>query len=587
MSFHKDRPPCTTFVYQYTAREPVENLDVVKDQIWLAHRYYNKLVEIERARRDRYYEIVGQDAAVSAAREAEATAQQTYEAAAQADAEERKVSRRRTTSNSTKAALKDLKAKRRETKAAEREAAKGPLETELKASDERAKLEAKTARKESEVYWGTYLIVERSLPHEKAPPKFHRWDQGGQTAVQLQKGMTEEELLSGTDTRARLELREDWGTTRRASRYGTLWLRVSSEGRNPVWAKVPIFYDRRIPAGAKIKWIQLIRRRRGTHLHWFVSMTIEIPGAQLKAAKIDKPAKLKNAIALDLGWRKRPDGSIRVAYAYDGERSYEVTIPQWVLDGYELVHDLRSIRDTSFNGIRDRLVAYLRDNEIPDDLRERFSHLAQWRSTARLGAVVREWEEAPEWLEAWRKQDRHLYQWERDLERSLLNWRKDWYRHWALWVARRYDHVLVEDANLAEIKRHAIIGEDKVEAVGSHVPASPGELRQQIRETCAREGVPVHLVPSANTTKTCSVCGEVGLTRTEPLRVRCDSCGANHDQDCNASRIIHSYATKGKVADTAAPLSEPTEEWYRRISSIPKRVHERRQRLAAAAQERA
>src|SRR5690606_31317176 len=44
-------------VYRDDWNGPVENVELVRDQAFRAHRYYNKLVEIERERRNRYEEI--------------------------------------------------------------------------------------------------------------------------------------------------------------------------------------------------------------------------------------------------------------------------------------------------------------------------------------------------------------------------------------------------------------------------------------------------------------------------------------------------------------------------------------------------
>src|SRR3990167_4017073 len=48
--------PTRIYTYGATALSP-EHQVIVNDQIWHAHRYYNRLVEIERDRRNKYRQI--------------------------------------------------------------------------------------------------------------------------------------------------------------------------------------------------------------------------------------------------------------------------------------------------------------------------------------------------------------------------------------------------------------------------------------------------------------------------------------------------------------------------------------------------
>lgn len=600
MRFRKDRPATTTRVCQYGAWAPTEGADVVDDQIRLAHRYQNNLIENERARRDRYREIVSRDPIVAEAQRVEASALATYEAAAQDDADERATTRRRTTSQSTRDALKALKAASKAARKAEREAARGRLAGELREIDQQARDDAKRLRSECGVYWGTYLIVERSLHMSGPPPRFQRWDGTGYVAVQFQGGITEEALCGCQDNRARLELRDDWGANRRSSRRGTLWMRVASDGRAPVWAKFRVAWHRRIPEGARIKWLQMsrVRGRGGRGFDWSLCVTIETPGASATPMPVAEPIVRENAVAIDFGWRKREAGGVRVAYTYDScGVSHEIVLPQWWLEGHVLVHDLRSIRDKAFNEVRGKLVDAVASGsvEIPALLADDAETLALWRATKRLAVFVQEWRTLgaatapgvplpPAWLVAWLHQDRHLYQWERGLEGRLIRWRRDWYRHWASYLAQRYSCVLVEDADFAKLKMQPIIGEAREGAIGAHVPASPGELRQQIVETCCRDRVEVRKAPAAYSTMRCAACGEVGLTRDrKALMLTCTACGVRVDQDDNAARVLHSYASGGTVRETPGSLAEPDAPWYRRLSEEPKRVVGRRERLNAVA----
>lgn len=584
----KDAPPSSTRVYKFTIREPTENLELVNTQIRLGHDYRNQLVEIELARRDRFHEITATDPEAAAAVAAETAARERYDTACAALAELRKQSRRRDTPSDTKQALEELRCCEKATKAAKNKAARKPEIAERLAASEQIRTEAiKAARAASEAWWGTKGIMDRSVKTSGPPPNFKRWTGEGLVATQIQNGMSECEMLGGEDTQLRLELREDWGATRRASRYGKVWMRIGSNGRKPIWACFPIFYDRRIPENGRVKWVQVNKRKHGLKWHWYITFQVETMGDALEAKPLLKPAKLHNAIALDWGWRKFPDGSVRVCYGFDGTRSWEIRLPAWILERQDLIRNLRSIRDKHFDEVRARLVEWLASHTPPEEFREDLTWLPKWRSPARLARIAWRWKEAPAWLEEWRSRDRHLYQWERDLERALLNWREHWYRHWALWIATNYDHALLEDTDLSRMKRKPIPGEEGEGVVGAHMSAAAGELRAQICDTCTRDGTGVHLVPAAKTSRICAACGGEGLPKSDALMLQCSLCGVTCDRDCNAARVIHSFASGGTLVKTPGSLAVPEAPWYRKGFDIPKRIAARHERLEGVARESA
>lgn len=55
------------------------------------------------------------------------------------------------------------------------------------------------ARKDNQLYWGTYLTVEAAANSFRsgAPPRFKRWDGCGKTAIQFPSGTTFDDLLDG------------------------------------------------------------------------------------------------------------------------------------------------------------------------------------------------------------------------------------------------------------------------------------------------------------------------------------------------------------------------------------------------------
>src|SRR3990172_2772711 len=134
-------PRMTTRAYSYGAKAPTENAELVRQQLILAHRYANRLVEIERERR---------------------------EASLKADEDEQ--------------ALEACEAKAAE--AIRRARADSGLYwgTYLCVED----------------------AAQRSRRTSREAPRFRRWDGSGLLATQLQGGLAVPDLLAGTDRRAQL-----------------------------------------------------------------------------------------------------------------------------------------------------------------------------------------------------------------------------------------------------------------------------------------------------------------------------------------------------------------------------------------------
>ena len=630
MAFHRSTQPTTSRVYRYGLLPPSSGANLVDEQMWLVHRYSNELVEIERARRKGFHAALAVVPEVAEALRVEEEALARYHVLRDSDSDDRaaefrkKGKRRRKSSPAVADALAALKAATDAVEDVRAAAVKAIGRDSKKKKTAKKKKKKKTAtelvkmtpaevasvteainendavhgdaakRKRAEfiaqgLYWGNYQVAEASIPRKGPPPKFRRWEGRGHIAVQIQGGMTYAELLGCNHTMARLEIRDDWGSNRRTSRHGLLWIRVGSKGkggREPVWATFPVCWHRHLPEGARIKRIDVTRRIQGVRAVWAVCVTVQTPGASLTKQALVKPVTkaLPKAVGLDVGWRSTDDGGIRVAVLYDGDRHYEVALPHWFAEGDRLVSDLQSIRRCRFNAVKDQLLAALREGKHKEQA-ETFATLASWDSQARLARAVREWEGCPAYLTEWRAKERHLYQWERDAKRYLVEWRKNWYCHWVAWISQRYKNVVIEKFDIAKIKKKAEAGEDKEEATGPHSLAAPGELRRILLSTCSREGVQVHLAPAGNTTRKCSVCGKLRRKKKGEgvaLMQECPGCGRVMDQDANASRNLYGFASAGVIPETPVAFAVPEAAWYGRFSLTPKKIQSRVARLQAA-----
>ncbi len=384
-------------VYEYGLRAPTLGADIVAEQMKLGHRYRNKLVEIERQRRERIRVIMAShpDAAPLEAELADLVTQRAT--ARDAIKAVRKAARRRAESaeqrESARALTDRIRALRDQIKQI-RSAVVAACQSQIDTVDEERLASIKKARHDCGVYWGTYLLHEASADQarkSRTPPHFVSWRGEGRVGVQLQKGLPLDELWGG-DSRLQIvpvDAKAFDPTTRRGDRRRlhrtTLRMRVGSDGRSPIWAEWPMFYHRPLPEGASIKYAVVSRRRRNCQQWtWLLHLTVD-----LTACSETRPSPATGAVAFNLGFRKRDNGAVRSGYLVgdDGHeaevlaaksdlaRGMTLTPEQraaaqaWVTNGLGKASSIRSIRDRNLAEIQISLLAWLgRAGPRPDSL---------------------------------------------------------------------------------------------------------------------------------------------------------------------------------------------------------------------------
>jgi len=591
-------------VYRYGAREPLD-VELVREQLRLAHQYRNVLVAIELTRRAEIDAALARLAPDLASvereigepeREAdpesgtpatEATGLLGEIAAAESAVRARRVKERGRPKDvgplkSLRARLKSARARRKDLRAAL--FASPAWESERTRIEDANLLRCKAARAACGVYWGTYLAVETAARSFRRgpPPRFCAWRRRkDRLAVQIQGGLSISDLLSGEDTQARLVAegrgarccdgcrarvrRERRGQpeptdarpcscaslpppSARRTDHATLWLRVgSTESSGPVWARVPIAYHRPMPPDARIKWIFLLRRSVGVDDVWSVSFVLE------RESWGDPERSSTGAVGIDVGWRRLEDGALRVAvWSGSDGREGEVALPAWWLREQRRVESIHGERDRIFDVARGALSAWLAGREgLTELLLEARKTLHAWRAQARLASLALRWRasrmegdtETLSALESWRARDKHLLTFESHLRAQLQGSRRDLYRRVAADLSRRYATVVLEDMDLRTWHR---LG--PVEDGGS---VEEDAARRYVRDACLSElcGAiedrvrEVRRVDPAGTTATCHACCRT--QDVESLVHVCAGCGLRWDQDVNAARNL--LAASGSV----------------------------------------
>jgi ribosomal protein S27E len=417
-------------------------------------------------------------------------------------------------------------------------------------------------------------------------PHCPRRDRDESCAVQIQGGMSADDLLGGEDTRLRLVPRtgEDLVRPNKAGRSMSnpsklamryrVWLRVGSNGRAPVWASAKAIMHRPLPEGATIMRARMHRVLQADRWRWSLQLTVTVPEAKYE--------KRPGVVAVNLGWRRHfsPDGDVvgvRVAkWRDDAGQTSEVRLPWEVHTGLELTDRLRGIRDRRLDRLRNHLLGLIRDpdyaSRIPGAVLDAARGLWQWRAPRRFVSLLRVWERVRigvlDWrsfgaLAAWARRDRHLWRWQEDARGHELRRRKDAWRSTAARLAQDYGTIVLHEFDLTDPKiaerpgPSELIDDDRREQRKMARRAAPGDLRMAIRAAAKKYGARIDEKSAVMLTQTCSTCGENMRVDTRPqIEVSCGACSAVLDQDDNACINLLAIAS-GKVLPTpAGPLAD-------------------------------
>lgn len=416
--------------WRYGLLAPVENADLVLQSMAAGHRYRNTLTEITRGFRGAVRGVVEEDEKVVRLRGEAEAAQRTLDQCLlglrAARAKKRSKEDDEAIREGVNAARRLRSEAVRRLEIARREALRTRQEDRDVMGERRNDLQ-RSARSESNVYWGTYLLeeaadkaaqrmplydgIEAPDPHfrraERARPRVldaatleargpapdTPWNGEGRIGVQIQKGMSVELLLSGEDTRlgivpqpAEADHRRSRETTNpkvlaararnlananpnkdRRSRFRYLRFRVGTvEGkRDPIFAVFPMVMHRPLPPGAIVKGAQIHRRFSAVKEEWWVTFSIEVDRSAFESVP-----NRTGMVGIDVGWRVVEEG-LRVALAEDEQgRQLAHVLPARLLGGIDKTRELQGLRDDKLGLMRTALVGLLTQLEdLPEWMR--------------------------------------------------------------------------------------------------------------------------------------------------------------------------------------------------------------------------
>lgn len=522
----------TVKVYEYGCAAPRSSADVVSEQMHRAHVYYNQLVEIEQAHRIARETALRQDPDYAAAAVAADALETRLAEVRNAIKEDRQAEKSNVPTpvkdEEARSILQQLRVtwplvRTLRLKARKANAIQAALSV-VNAENKAAQIAARAA---CGCYWGTYLIVEQAMESARKaiePPRFHRWDGSGHVAVQIQHGMSVEDLHGCQDTRIRIERPEPWNTRAEAQKRKRVHAQIriaSDDERRPVWADLDVYLHRPLPTDGKIRWVHLLRELIAGRERWKIQFTVE--SSILLAAP---PSE--DAIALDLGWAQVDGGLCSGICTHRAGRVEEIVLPEAITNAITKADALRWQRDRWMEGTLPVLAAWIKEHAaiIPPDLAEFAATVAQWKSQARLAGLWRRWraarfaEDDEAWtrLDMWHTQDHHLWQWEVNQRDKAIRWRREFYRTTAARYAELCGALVVSSLDLRALAARPAPEEDpdvNETARGNRVLAAASILRTCFVQAFQTRGRRV--IKAKGRASEALASGEVVLDSPEPL----------------------------------------------------------------------
>lgn len=572
-----------TQIWAFGAFFPKDNAELFFKQLQASHQYRNALVEVERNNRQAFRDQ----------REPALTNHEQYNQLNQAylqvseklkEAREqiktlRKTSRKRVTTVFLQRTTDELKKQLKEI-STERKKIVSAINKEIQQTfqDRRREQEKKT-RKESPLFWGTKGLVEQAheavkkkrgedpqfvrrapmghhdtkiLKHFKDQPELGLYR--GRVGIQVMGTVTVQDIFDGKCKVFQLDPvpQDAYGLpgARRRKRMAQTEarVRIGSEGPGgltPVWAKFNVILHRQLPPTARVKWVWILTKKTNRHLRHELQISLEYDFSRYRNDKgllVPDTRPQQGTIAINLGWRQKDDGQIRVAYGVDdrGKRR-EFLLPAKFHWYRQRPTELEAIRDKEFNVILPMIQTWVAKHALPEALTEATSHIDQWKSKNRLAHLTFLWsqcrfpgdEEIFAAIEVWRKRDRHLCLWAQDIRSKHIEHRKYIFKRWTFELGT-YDTIIVDDSDHTAFLKNVNPEQEQYTEKNqkrNQTTAASATFRRTLQNKYKSR---VILAPSPNITRKHNRCGHTE-ERTPDLIQTCSACTAQFDMDENAA----------------------------------------------------
>jgi hypothetical protein len=476
--------------------------------------------------------------------------------------------KRRKRSKREKDVISDLKDRRDIAKAERRELLLGTgeksklflffmLEMDADALREENKQRANEIRAKSGVFWGSYLLVNKTVkdirgkkvdPVDPDSPEGKRWHGEGRVGIVFQPPIPLQRIFGQKNQLLQITApsEDTYYMPRRCDRRkksqtsGRLRL-DSTATHKPIWLSFDFNMHRPIPDDAIVKMAWIKRTRVGWERRYKLQVVVS-------SEKFSKETSGTGTCGIDLGWRCKNGRPLRVAYLVDDQgHEEEICLDPAIQEKFDHVSSLRSIRDLNFDKIREEVIEWLDGHTARTWLHQHWKFLAKCKSVRKFAKDIEVW--AQERVEGdeeifpkvwdYYLEENHLYFWEANEREKILACRLDDYRNASARIASRYEGIRLEDFNLAKVAKLSLPEADQEvpqKMRHNRVQAAPSEFRSALISACTARGTLIEKNPCEYTTMICHICGhENEWDKAAQVMHTCENCKATWDQDQNAA----------------------------------------------------
>ncbi|CAG0882201.1 unnamed protein product [Cyprideis torosa] len=310
----------------------------------------------------------------------------------------------------------------------------------------------------------------------------------------------------------------------------------------------------------------------------------------------------KPMLAVHIGWNSDISGR-RVAGTNDTNdvsTARIVQLPDDIEADLLRAAEFQSKRDKNRDTLHARIKEWpLSGDEAIDEEIIKIQRLpAQYIEQARIHRLIeRCWkqgiENQPDWLRAWKKQDKKDWQAEVGIVRRARNRRRNFYTELAREWCRNYDTLVIEPLDLKEaaIKLDEKTGEKtefSKKARAGRVVASLYELQQVLKWQATKHGVAI-IEKKPKTVGACAYCGseKIHVNDNDWQKLDCHDCGAQADRKENGATVLYQVAAPDIQRDTELYFSEQREKetatLLKKADKLKRMQESRRARIASAA----
>jgi hypothetical protein len=391
-------------------------------------------------------------------------------------------------------------------------------------------------------------------------PKKHRFNGTGIITVPYTNGLSLAKAYSGT---GKFQI----ATTRMSDHPRERRTQCKIAIGPTQWLTLPVVFHR--PPVGEIRGVTVKREILAGKARWKLVIAMRVSDVKTPSSTL--------ACGIDVGYRKRPDGSIRVAciVGEDGHTE-ELLFPVGDMAMFHVLDGLKAVMAKRFNDIRNTLAEGIRTlpsaqrvaetqntptdhSTVSEPLRDALAFIGLWKSPGRLVKAMRIWREnrfegdealfgkVEQWYYGVKPKPSewnghlHLYRWFINLSDRLQCIRRERYRVFVAELVKRYGIIYLEDFDLRGViqtpEPEDAEYDDEARYQRSKVAVSV--LRAALHSVCLREGNKLQKVDPAFSTHECPDDGTfIEFDAARNLTCQCPSCGKEFDQDFLAAEII-------------------------------------------------